>query len=103
MMELAVFPGLPSLTLVSPRLPWAITVHASGAAVVVGDIFQAVHRALSIRITKEQLMAYGEDPGAMQPRYRSGMTRLDLLAGRTRFEGLSGGAMGCEVLVINFA
>ncbi|KAJ7637391.1 hypothetical protein DFH06DRAFT_1002718 [Mycena polygramma] len=105
MMELAVFPALPSLTLLSqsPRLPWAITVHASGAAVVVGDVMQAIQRALAIRITKEQLMEYRGDRGASQKRYRSGMTRVDLLQGRTAFAGLSESTMGCGVWVVNFA
>ncbi|KAJ6468135.1 hypothetical protein C8R47DRAFT_1325868 [Mycena vitilis] len=99
--ELATFPALPSLTLLSPRLPWAISVHASGAAVVVADVLQAIDRALDIHITKEQLVEYG---GADQEaRYRSGMTRLDLLAGRTRFAGLLESAMGCEVWVVDLA
>ncbi|KAJ7637394.1 hypothetical protein DFH06DRAFT_655701 [Mycena polygramma] len=103
MIELAVFPALPSLTLLSPRLPWAITVHASGASVVVGDVLKAIHRALGIRITKEQLMAYGDDQSASQKRNRGGMTRLDLLAGKTKFAGLSESKMGCEIWVVNFA
>ncbi|KAJ7637400.1 hypothetical protein DFH06DRAFT_1302795 [Mycena polygramma] len=101
--ELATFPGLPSSTLLSPRLPWAITVHASGVSVVVGDVLQAIQTALAIRITKEQLMEYGQDQGASQKRYRSGMTRVDLLQGRTAFAGLSESTMGCEVWVVNFA
>ncbi|KAJ6484508.1 hypothetical protein C8R47DRAFT_1131636 [Mycena vitilis] len=114
LMELAAFPGLPSLTLVSPHLPWAMTVHASGSSVTVGDLLQAIERGLRVRITGEEFMDHGgvecivdqeaSRRGVNSKRlYGSGMTRLDLLAGRTRFAGLSESTMGCDVWVVNFA
>ncbi|KAJ7637365.1 hypothetical protein DFH06DRAFT_1302769, partial [Mycena polygramma] len=98
LMELAAFPGLPSLTLLPTHLPWAITVHATGSSVVVGDVLQAIKRGLGIHITEEEFMEHGgaeciqgaSRRGFKRRRlYRSGMTRLGLLAGRTRFAGLS--------------
>ncbi|KAJ7637399.1 hypothetical protein DFH06DRAFT_1433640 [Mycena polygramma] len=109
--EPATFPALPSLTLLSRRLPWAITVHTSGASVVVADVLQAIQRALGIRITEEEFLEHqGEEQSRRQaPRgfkgrrqYQSGMTRLDLLEGAARFGGLSESTMGCEVWMVDF-
>ncbi|KAJ7637368.1 hypothetical protein DFH06DRAFT_655378 [Mycena polygramma] len=114
-MELAVFPGLPSLTLFSPRLPWAITVHASGRFVTVGDLLQAIHQSLDMRVTEDQAVSMGwrigytETTGDILARgvkrkqgYKDEMKRLDLLGGRTKFVGLSESTMGCEAWVVNF-
>lgn len=123
-LEVATWPGLPSLTVISPLLPWAITAHASGgSAVAVGDVLCAVHRALEIHVTKEEFYDWlhekesssmkhrgerwknwspDENPKVEASRYRSGMTRLDLLEGRHRFAGLSESKMGCEVWVVHF-
>jgi hypothetical protein len=111
----ATFPELPSLTLIS-SLPWAITVHASGNCVIVGDIVQAICRALAIRITEDQIEEWMEQRGdecaktgnglggrgLKRKRVYSEMTRLDLLEGRTRFAGLSESTMGCDIWVLNF-
>ncbi|KAJ6571433.1 hypothetical protein B0H19DRAFT_1129974 [Mycena capillaripes] len=123
--EPAMLPGLPSLTLLSSLLPWAITVHASSGYVVVADVLSAIHRELDIRITDQQVSEWmewrvGEGPkqgpnwrkGSREiwhrvasPRslkYKGAGTRLELLQGRTRFGGLSESVMGCEVWVVNF-
>ncbi|KAJ6468141.1 hypothetical protein C8R47DRAFT_1024762 [Mycena vitilis] len=109
--ELATFPALPSLTLLSRRLPWAITVHAAGASVVVLDVLQAIQLALSISITEEEFMEHqGQEESRLQgPRslkrtrqYRIGMTRLELLKSATVFGGLSESPMGCEVWMVDF-
>ncbi|KAJ7135655.1 hypothetical protein C8R44DRAFT_609259 [Mycena epipterygia] len=124
--KVATWPGLPSLTVISPLLPWAITAHASGGwAVTVGDVLCAVHKALEIHVTEEQFNDWlhekengsmkhmgerwkhrnrNESPKADEPQrtYRSGMTRIDLLEGRHKFAGLSESKMGCDVWVLYF-
>ncbi|KAF7350219.1 hypothetical protein MVEN_01325000 [Mycena venus] len=125
--ELATFPGLPSLTLLSPMLPWVITAHASGdGGVTVRDVLQAIHRELEIRITEEQpdtwMVQRGEDDEKKGEKWRkarvptSGVSstpqglkrkrvdhkRLDLLEGRTVFAGLSESTMGPEVWTVMF-
>lgn len=115
----ATFPGLPSLTLLSNRLSWPITVHASGEFVVVGDVLKAIRQALAIPLPDEQIdeliqRAEGANDinknnkranGRCLKRKRlleSGMTRLHLLEGRTKFAGLLESAMGCEVWMLTF-
>ncbi|KAJ7854098.1 hypothetical protein B0H14DRAFT_3865632 [Mycena olivaceomarginata] len=105
---LAAFPGLPSLTLLSPRLPWAITVHASNGWVTVGDVLQAIRQTLELRITQEDLEKWrGDNFGekirngvswraSRDSRKEGQITRLDMLERRTRFGGLSESEMGCE-------
>ncbi|KAJ6571423.1 hypothetical protein B0H19DRAFT_1129948 [Mycena capillaripes] len=120
--EPAGFPGLPSLTLLSPLLPWAITVHASGGFVVVGDVLQAIWRELDIRITENEWVGQPARERAKQVnektrgpaetrnsgvsvrglKQKRAITRLDLLGGRTKFGGLSDSTMGCEVWLLNF-
>ncbi|KAF7350306.1 hypothetical protein MVEN_01334900 [Mycena venus] len=125
--ELATFPGLPSLTLLSPMLPWAITAHASGdGGVTVRDVLQAIHRKLEISIAEEQpdtwMVQRGEDDGKKGEKWRKarvpnsgvsstptglkrklvGHKRLDLLEGRTVFAGLSESTMGPEVWTVMF-
>ncbi|KAJ7637369.1 hypothetical protein DFH06DRAFT_1219559 [Mycena polygramma] len=113
LMELAVFPGLPSLTLLSRYLPWAIPVHASGRFVTVGDVLQATRRSLDMRVTEDQVEesmgrrircmdTNGNRARGLKRKNQDGMTRLHLLQGRTRFAGLSESTMGCEVWVTNF-
>ncbi|KAJ7773977.1 hypothetical protein B0H16DRAFT_1684923 [Mycena metata] len=112
--ETATFPGLPSLTLVSPYLPWVITAHASNRWVVVGDILSAIGQALHMRIVEGELEEGYEE---MAKDRRTGLrgsneitegrrmtkshnqktwaeTRLRLLGGRTRFGGLVESVMG---------
>ncbi|KAJ6484511.1 hypothetical protein C8R47DRAFT_980781 [Mycena vitilis] len=116
LMELAMFPSLPSLTLFSPRLPWAITVHASGRFVTVGDLLEAIHQSLDMRVTENHAESMGRRIGCVRTEttvemarglkrkrdYQGVMKRLDLLDGKTKFAGLSESTMGCEVWVVNF-
>ncbi|KAJ6582479.1 hypothetical protein DFH09DRAFT_1145461 [Mycena vulgaris] len=121
----ATCPGLPSLTLISPLLPWATTAHASGGWVTVGDVLGAVHRALNIHVTEKQFNEWMEQPpvdstsgqgipGMPQKKarrdrsktgdrtYRWGMKRLDLLNSRHSFAGLAESKMGCDAWIIYF-
>ncbi|KAJ7917219.1 hypothetical protein B0H13DRAFT_2444144 [Mycena leptocephala] len=121
----AIFPGLPSMTLLSPLLPWAITAHTSSGCVVVEDVLQAIRRELAIPITEDELDEWlrrqGDDSTKQGDSWRKGptetmtgdalrarsltqkrgKTRLDFLDGRTRFGGLSEGTMGCDIWVVN--
>ncbi|KAJ7206915.1 hypothetical protein GGX14DRAFT_366818 [Mycena pura] len=123
--EPATFPALPSLTMTSPRLPWAMTAHASAnasrACVTVGDVVRAIYGALGICVTEGEVEEWmvdhaREGPGSFvvdafktrrtgekrKRAYERGMTRLALLEGRTKFLGLSESAMGCDVCVVDF-
>ncbi|KAF8142870.1 hypothetical protein K438DRAFT_1784294 [Mycena galopus ATCC 62051] len=100
----ATFPGLPSLTVLSPCFPWPITVHALGPCVVVQEVFDAIHASLDIHLTDEQLDEWmtPHDFHTRKNRKRKkthlcGVTRLSLLGGRTRFGGLSESGMGCDI------
>ncbi|KAJ7751512.1 hypothetical protein DFH07DRAFT_887382 [Mycena maculata] len=120
--EPATFPGLPSLTVISHRLPWAITAHASGRYLTVADLLDAIRKALWIRVTEEdyaewlaQHCADQAKPQHCQPGNSSDvlpvkgqkrkrahqLMRLDLLEGKHRFAGLSEGTMGCDVWMLN--
>ncbi|KAK7046465.1 hypothetical protein R3P38DRAFT_2355016, partial [Favolaschia claudopus] len=105
--EFATSPGLPSLTLLSPKLPWAITVHASGGWVTVADILDAVCRALETRIseaeTAEWISTMRDGPlfGPGGNRIRE-VTRRILLDGKDRFGGLSESTMGCDIWLVHF-
>ncbi|KAJ6571472.1 hypothetical protein B0H19DRAFT_1231264, partial [Mycena capillaripes] len=117
----ATHPGLPSLTILAPSLPWAITAHASGSIVrclTVADVMGAIWAALSLRIDAEQFERemttrdMTTRGGSHSPKrrnkavesggltYWNGMTRLDLLQGKTRFAGLSESTMGCDTWVL---
>ncbi|KAF8214351.1 hypothetical protein K438DRAFT_1927404 [Mycena galopus ATCC 62051] len=108
--ELATLPGLPSLTLLSPKLPWWITAHASSeCGVSVRDVLEAIQRTLALRVTKHEFNDWVEHRGYQVTQnggigrlYHSGMARRDLLEGRGVFRGLSESEMGCEVWVMNF-
>ncbi|KAJ6571454.1 hypothetical protein B0H19DRAFT_1231255 [Mycena capillaripes] len=108
--EPAVFPGLPSLKPLSPLLPWAITVHASGGFVVLGDVLQAIWRELNIRITgnerandkkRSPTETRNSDVSVRSLKWKRALTRLELLGG-TKFGGLSDSTVECEVWVVNF-
>ncbi|KAJ6476904.1 hypothetical protein C8R45DRAFT_1102200 [Mycena sanguinolenta] len=117
----ATSPALPSLTIESPRLPWVITAHASGRVarfLTVADVIAAISDALGLEVDEEgfedwEVMAGSESRGrpnlkscmkkGESLRYRSGMMRLDLLEGKTKFVGLSESAMGCDHWVLEVA
>ncbi|KAJ7115066.1 hypothetical protein C8R43DRAFT_961164 [Mycena crocata] len=105
--EPATYPGLPSLTVLCPHLPWSITVHASGGWVTVGDVIHTILGALRIRVTEDQFDEWvmTEFPcqrvgrGLERRRaYDSGMTRLGFLQGKHVFAGLSDSDMRGEVI-----
>jgi hypothetical protein len=71
-------PVLPSLTIESPRLPWAITAHASGnvvCCVSVADVVGAIHSALGLQVD-------GEGFADWEAMTRDGGHRPDLLTAR---------------------
>lgn len=86
---------------------------------VVGDVLRAIRQALAIPLPDEQIdeliqRAEGANDsnknnqranGRCLKRKRlheSGMTRLHLLEGRTKFAGLLESTMGCEVWMLTF-
>ncbi|KAJ7814380.1 hypothetical protein B0H14DRAFT_2850410 [Mycena olivaceomarginata] len=81
----ATSPPLPSLTIESPRLPWAITAHASGNVVRCGFAdWEAMTR-----------------DGGHRPDLLT--ARLDAGGGLTRFAGLAESGAGCDVWVLEVA
>ncbi|KAJ7186420.1 hypothetical protein C8R46DRAFT_1341852 [Mycena filopes] len=107
--EAATLPGLPSLTLISACFPWPITAHAAGTFLVVGDVLHAVRRALALRISEEEVDEWMESQerrsraGKRKRAYYSGMTRMALLQGASRFCGLSESNMGYDVWQLHFS
>ncbi|KAF7349446.1 hypothetical protein MSAN_01734600 [Mycena sanguinolenta] len=117
----ATSPALPSLTIESPRLPWVITVHPSGRVarfLTVADVIAAISDALGLQVDEAEFVEWEIMNGAgsrRRPnlksckkeggclRYRSGMTRLELLEGKTRFVGLSESTTGCDNWVLEVA
>ncbi|KAK7046513.1 hypothetical protein R3P38DRAFT_2874135 [Favolaschia claudopus] len=117
--EPATFPGLPSLTIECRRLPWVIIAHAGrgGRWVTVADVIEAIWEALSRQVDWGDF-ADSRVGGVWKPRtlnsprviesqtstsrltWRYGMTRLDLLQGRTKFLGLSESDGGCETWIL---
>ncbi|KAK6992651.1 hypothetical protein R3P38DRAFT_3083333 [Favolaschia claudopus] len=122
--EPATFPGLPSLTIECRRLPWVIIAHAGrgGRWVTVADVIEAIWDALGRQVDRGEF-ADSRVGGVWKPRtswmalnsprviasqtsrmtaWRYGMTRLDLLQGRTKFGGLSESESGCETWIVEF-
>ncbi|KAJ6484493.1 hypothetical protein C8R47DRAFT_980978 [Mycena vitilis] len=115
----ATYPGLPSLTILSSRLPWPITAHASGRidrCLTVEDVIGAICEALSLPVDAEQFeREIAPQNGVNSPKrttrgiedraspYRIGMARLDFLGGRTMFAGLSVSSMGCDIWILEVA
>ncbi|KAJ7151943.1 hypothetical protein C8R46DRAFT_482307 [Mycena filopes] len=118
----ATHPPLPSLSIISPRLPWGITAHASGSilrsGVSVADVLSAIWEALGREVDREgfrgwEMMQMGRDSRGSGRRmmdrtrttltYRDGMTRIELLEGRTTFKGLSASDMGCDTWILESA
>ncbi|KAJ7135689.1 hypothetical protein C8R44DRAFT_869402 [Mycena epipterygia] len=106
--EPATYPALPSLTIVSPQLPWAITAHVSGRTLrclTVSDVLDAICDALRLQVDEEGFRDWiMTQSGSRSPRRKlkggsSGMTRLDLL-GKTTFAGLVASGMGCDIWVL---
>ncbi|KAJ7151940.1 hypothetical protein C8R46DRAFT_1121579 [Mycena filopes] len=117
----ATHPPLPSLSMVSPRLAWGITAHASGrmlrSGVSVADVLSAIWEALGREIDREgfrdwEIMQMGQRERGSRGSgrrnrdritYRDGMARVELLEGKNMFKGLSVSDMGCDTWVLESA
>ncbi|KAJ7219665.1 hypothetical protein B0H12DRAFT_1152679 [Mycena haematopus] len=105
----ATSPALPSLTIESPQLPWVITAHPSGRVdrfLTVADVIVAIWDTLRLQVNEEQFEDWEmmtRSHRAKRSGYRRGMTRLDLLQGKTRFVGLSESTTGCDNWVLEVA
>ncbi|KAL0960243.1 hypothetical protein HGRIS_011875 [Hohenbuehelia grisea] len=116
----ATSPPLPSLTIVSPCLPWAIVVHGTscfGPApfVSVSDVLSTLYNALRALVTPEEFLSATAAPATRNrsspqmidiesrgPRcYWAGMQRLHFLRGKQTFGGLSRSASGAETWVLS--
>ncbi|KAJ7051336.1 hypothetical protein C8F01DRAFT_965491, partial [Mycena amicta] len=93
----ATLPALPSLTVTSADIPWAITAHASGEFIPhlsVVDVLLAISHALQMGIGVEDWARYANANAKHKSRgdrsqHRNGnLRRIDLLDGRTEFAGL---------------
>ncbi|THU99548.1 hypothetical protein K435DRAFT_776937 [Dendrothele bispora CBS 962.96] len=93
--EPATTPGVPSMSIVHPELPWCITVHASGicgSSVAVADVITTVCKMLQLQLTANDLSAIANPNFAWVS-----SRRLDLLNGRTRLIGLQKTSLGGEI------
>ncbi|KAJ7053649.1 hypothetical protein C8F01DRAFT_1165740 [Mycena amicta] len=99
--EPATFPGLPSLTLLAPGLPWVVVAHASRGEVSVGDVFRALYGSLSMPVDVGELeVGVGERLQRQGGKGRG--KRMAFLEGRTRFAGLCSyeSQEGCDTWVV---
>ncbi|KAJ7662614.1 hypothetical protein DFH06DRAFT_987323 [Mycena polygramma] len=107
--EPAVYPPQPSLSLVTPHLPWAIVVPASnGRFVTVADLLSAVHRTLRANATGAEFEALRTEKlkrrvgdayvrrcerlrghGGYEHEKKAGLKRVDFLMGYTAFQGIA--------------
>ncbi|KAK7041507.1 Mitogen-Activated Protein Kinase Kinase Kinase 8 [Paramarasmius palmivorus] len=90
-------PELPSLSIIHPMLPWAITVHRTNLQwVTVADVLATIGSALLIpldRLSRYEVRRH--NPSADERILeREGAIRLDLLGSRHRFAGLSRSSTG---------
>jgi hypothetical protein len=105
--EPATNPALASFTVVSPFLPWSITVHGSHGYVTVADVLNGVYSALRLGVSGNEFSkllapdAQARAADAYRRRYRrvtdsrayseekaKGLTRVDFLMEYTRWMGL---------------
>ena len=120
--EPATSPPMQSLTLISPHLPWRITVTArNGSFVTVFDVFDTVHRSLRTQVSSSEFKllptredqdrasaAYQQryrrirDPRAHDEEKRQGLRRIDFLMGQSNFRGLSQTDAGSTTWFLNF-
>ncbi|KAJ6566745.1 hypothetical protein B0H19DRAFT_1138511 [Mycena capillaripes] len=108
-LEPAVYPPQLAISIVTPHLPWAISVAASnGRYVTVSDALNAIYRSLRTNITPAEFHSLGTEKlkrratEAYTQRYmhlrghrgyaeekKQGIKRVDFLMGCTKFRGLS--------------
>ncbi|KAJ7744738.1 hypothetical protein DFH07DRAFT_834235 [Mycena maculata] len=109
LLEPAVYPARPVISVTTPHLPWIIPVSASnGRYVTVSDVLNSVYHTLRINITPAEFNALGTEKlmrrvsMAYTQRYsrlqghsgyreekRQGVKRVDFLMGCTKFVGIS--------------
>ncbi|KAG6827730.1 hypothetical protein H0H87_003767 [Tephrocybe sp. NHM501043] len=120
--EPATQPPLPSITIVSPHLPWTATVYPSrhGTYVTVGDVIDELHHFLRKQISAKEWNSLPSEKDrrrvtdAYERRYRRisssrdyddektrGVRRVDFLMGLNKFMGLAPSAEGPGVLVFH--
>ncbi|KAJ6612326.1 hypothetical protein B0H10DRAFT_2052495 [Mycena sp. CBHHK59/15] len=105
------YPPRPTLSLISPHLPWTITVSASnGRYVTVSDVLNSVHRSLRRnKLMRRATAAYTQrysrlkgHRGYMEEKSQ-GVKRVDFLMGCTKFQGISPTAGGVDIWQLNVA
>ncbi|KAJ6450930.1 hypothetical protein C8R45DRAFT_1113853 [Mycena sanguinolenta] len=111
LLEPAVYPPLPTISLVTPHLPWALTIPPATNAtyVTVLDVLTAIYRALRVNVTATEFAALRTEElmacvtAAYTQRYRrlrrydtryalekaEGLKRVDFLLGYTQFCGIA--------------
>jgi hypothetical protein len=115
--EPATHPKLPSLTVISPLLPWLIIIHTSSinpAFVTVADVLGTIYGAVHIRVTEAEFEylapytavqtqsgGYGDREYKARGVYQRDMQRLDFLGGKNNFLGLSKSSMGWDTWILN--
>lgn len=121
--ESAVYPPQPVITLLSPHLPWHITVTATnGGYVTVSNVLNSVYRTLRVNVTLAEFNSLGTQKlmrrvtDAYAQRYtrlkghrgyteekRQGVKRIDFLMGCTKFHGISPTSGSADVWQLNIA
>lgn len=121
--EPAVYPPVPSFTLRTQHLPWAIVVPASnGRFVTVSDVLNSVYHALRVNVTQAEFNALGTQKlmsrasqayrrrcerlrghRGYKDEKRAGVRRVDFLMGYTKFQGISPTGRGADVWQLNIA
>jgi len=108
---------LPSLTVISPLLPWPITIHTSSinpAFVTVADVLGTIHGALQRRVTEAEFKYLASYPAAQMRNgvqddqgyrargvYWRDMKRFDFFGSKNKFLGLSKSSMGWDTWILN--
>jgi hypothetical protein len=124
--EPATNPPLPSITIISPYLPWSIaitpsasqhklnTISGTPAYVTVADVLSTLYRALRLAVRQAEYdklpsleakhsvnEAYQARCRGSEQELRKGVKRVDFLGTRKKFMGLSSSRAGPNVWVLN--